>query len=227
MTAVAGPRATLLVIADGHNGFESAEAAVSHVLDVLGDDPPAELDRKEFVQLFHDAGEAVLAVTRRLDCPNRESRTTLVVALVGDRQLRWAAMGDSALFVAGPKRARRLDTPRSHFVGYPMTLDNVRERLPRGVFPLDGDEWVILVTDGFTDFLPGSPDTVSAATVAASSDDAAQLARDLMQRSFAHGAADNVAVAVAAGSQDELTESDYSGRRHQITADHASRRRTT
>ncbi|MBA2530041.1 MAG: hypothetical protein H0V19_08820, partial [Euzebyales bacterium] len=36
VAAVAGARATLLVVADGHNGWSSTEAAVTAVLDRLG-----------------------------------------------------------------------------------------------------------------------------------------------------------------------------------------------
>lgn len=199
VAAVVGPRATLLVVADGHNGFQATDAVIRHVLDRLGEDPPpADLAEGELVGLFHDAGRAVLARTRGLPPPHRESRTTLTVALLAGRRLQWAAMGDSALLVASAGAGRELTRPRQEFVGFEMDRRDVADRLRRDVVELEAGEWVVLVSDGFTNFTtaPSAAEAVGAAIVEDASP--AAVARDLVEHAGRGGAGDNVAVAVAA-----------------------------
>ena len=59
--AVAGERATLLAVADAHNGVHAAEAAIEEVLSAWGaDPPPADVTDVELVTLIHRVNEAVL-----------------------------------------------------------------------------------------------------------------------------------------------------------------------
>jgi serine/threonine protein phosphatase PrpC len=198
--AVVGRAATLLVVADAHNGYDAAEIAVGTVLDVLGDDPPpANLSDAQLVDLFLTASKAVMRKTRALPLPKRESVTTLTVALVARQRVQWAGMGDSALFVADRQTARDLSRPRHHFVGFQASRRDIDERLWRGVRPLAHDSWVVVASDGFTNFASMSPAMVVADAVRRS-EDARDVAERLVQHAAEGGAGDNIAIAVAAAA---------------------------
>ena len=55
VAAVVGPRATLLVCADGHNGAFAPTTAVREVLSAVGDDPPPDTDWLELFGHVNDA----------------------------------------------------------------------------------------------------------------------------------------------------------------------------
>lgn len=199
VAAVAGPRATLLVVADGHNGVASSEVAVATVLERLGDDPPpADLDDDDLVRLFHDVGWAVLDATTALDRRRRESRTTLSVAIVADGLLQWAAMGDSPVVVADLAAAHELTVPTHHFVGSPLPAGQVDRLLQRGRTPLPEEAWVAVVSDGFSNFTGGRTTADAVHDVLSAARSAEAGAADLVQAAFAGGAGDNVAAAVLA-----------------------------
>jgi serine/threonine protein phosphatase PrpC len=214
VAAVAGDRAVLLVVADGHNGLHAPAVALQCVLDRLGGDPPAaDLDDDELIDLFHAAGEAVLDRTDALPWPHRESRTTLALALVAGSAVQWASMGDSAIFVAtvdegrpgaGGRRAasaHELTQPRNHFVGWPMSPAQVAERLQRGRAELDDDAWLVLATDGFSNFTGGAPPAHVVAAVLADGEEPQTAARALIDHAGDAGAGDNIAVALLAPAQ--------------------------
>lgn len=191
---VVGPRATLLVVADGHNGWPATEAAINSVLSALGDDPPpADLTDAELVDIFHEAGEAVLRVTDGPESVTPDSRTTLVLALIAGRRLQWASFGDSAVYSVTPAAAVALARPQHKFVGYPMPRGVVDMLLERGTETLTEGAWVIVASDGFVDFARPFPTALTAEGASA-----AQVARGLVLAACDGGAGDNVAVAVAA-----------------------------
>ncbi|CAN5412877.1 hypothetical protein BH23ACT7_BH23ACT7_11480 [soil metagenome] len=207
VAAVVGPRGTLLVVADGHNGAEAADAAVTTVLERLGDDPPpADLSDAALVELFSVANDAVLHATASLRPPNAGSRTTLTMALVAapanrpsvPRRLQWASMGDSALIIAVAGNGEELTRPQHQFVGHPMSVPEVAGKLQRGLGEIPADAWVVVVSDGFTNFV--GPDRASrvVADIVATATEPATAARAIVDRAGAMGAGDNVAVAVAA-----------------------------
>lgn len=198
VAAVAGPRATLLVVADAHNGALSSQVAVRTVLDQLGDDPSPELDDPALVALFHRASTAVLAATRETDDEERRaSRTTLSMALVAERRLCWAAMGDSPVLVAEGDVGLELTRGDHAFVGWPMTAARVDRLLQRGRGSLGPGAWVALTSDGFSNFCdPSAP--AAAAKVLADAPDALAGARGLVEHAFTCGAGDNVAAVVVA-----------------------------
>lgn len=197
VAAVDGPRATLLVVADGHNGAQSAEVAVATVLDRFGDDPPPEPDEAELLALFADAGRDVLRATRDLPLPHRESRTTLTVAFVTSTGVSWAALGDSALFVAGAAGARELSTPHHLFVGHPLSSFVLRDRLDRGRAAVAAGDRVVVTSDGFTNFAVADEPATAVGDVLAGIDGPVDAAADLVAHAADGGAGDNVAVAVA------------------------------
>lgn len=195
VAACVGSRAELLVLADGHNGRDSAEIAIDYVLERIGTDPDPDISDADLVALFHRAGEAIQRVTRAPGARAPESRTTLIVAIVAERRLAFAAMGDSALVISDGESMRRLDRPHRQFVGYPMTPEDVGERLIRGSTDLEPGEWVVLASDGFVDFSGHMAATVSSAV--RDHPQPASAADRLITAAFEGNAGDNVAVAVA------------------------------
>ncbi|MPZ74058.1 MAG: hypothetical protein GEU74_12655 [Nitriliruptorales bacterium] len=191
--AVVGERATLLAVADGHNGWPATEAVISTVVGTLGvDPPPANVPDDILVDLFHRASQAVLDVTGRPGSAAPDSRTTLVVALVADRRLQWASFGDSALYTVTRAAAVPLARPRHMFVGYPMPRRAVEWGLDRGTTELTHGEWVVAATDGFVDFAHPFPTPLFTDDA-----DAKEIAEGLVSAACQGGAGDNVAVAVA------------------------------
>lgn len=201
VAAVAGPRATLLVCADGHNGATAARVATEEVLDAVGDDPPAGLDDGEWLDLFARVNEAVLA-HKGIGSMQPASNTVLLAALASPGSLSWAAIGDGAIVVGRPgaQRARQVNKEAMRFIGYPMRKRSLRSTVQRGSTTFEPDEWVVLVTDGLSEFVsPLRPADVVPrvlAKVADSTAEAAALA--LIDTASSAGAGDNVAVAVFA-----------------------------
>jgi serine/threonine protein phosphatase PrpC len=190
--AVAGARGTLLAVADGHNGWPATEAAITSVVEALGDDPPpADLSDAALVELFLRASDAVVDVTGHRSSTAPHSRTTLVLALVSGRRLQWASFGDSAVYTVTPAAATALSRPTHRFVGYPMSRLAVDSLLDRGTVTLVNGAWVVLASDGFVDFARRFPTDLFGPTAAA-----AEVARGLVAAACDGGAGDNVAVAV-------------------------------
>jgi len=192
VAAVVGARATLLVAADAHNGALSAEVAVDGLLRELGEDPPPDLDDAELVELVDRLNRRVRIATSGGPAATERSRTTLALALVGPRGVRWASMGDSAVYTA---RGELTDGDH-RFVGWPMATWQVDRALQRGRAPLESGDWVALVTDGFSNFTGPQAASVAARTVAGTGPTAAEAARALVDRAFHGGAGDNVGVAL-------------------------------
>lgn len=190
--AVVGPRATLLVVADGHNGWPATEAAITTVVDALAEDPPPDLDDDSLVELFHRASQAVRDVTDTPGSEHPESRTTLVIALVAPGRVQWASFGDSAVYSVTAEGATALSQSHHRFVGYPMPRAAVDHYLDRGTFRLPAGAWVVVASDGFSDFAQPFPTTVFTEHY-----DAGAVARGLVLAACEGGAGDNVAVAVA------------------------------
>lgn len=196
--AVAGERATLLAVADGHNGLVAAETAIGAVVEALTDDPPPEPSDDELVRLFHHVNIAVQAETSRQDGQvRRASRTTLSLALVSGRRLCWAAFGDSPVLVAEAEQGVELNPGGNAFLGVPLASHRVERLLLRGRGTLGGRAWVVVASDGLSNFT-GPHHAETAAGVLAKALDAQSAARALVERAFAGGAGDNVATAVHA-----------------------------
>jgi serine/threonine protein phosphatase PrpC len=192
--AVVGPRATLLAVADGHNGWTATEAAMTTVVSTFGDDPPppADIADDDLVELFHRATLSVLEATGVPGFEQPSSRTTLVIALVAPGEVRWASFGDSAVYVATGAGGATLSQSQHRFVGYPMPRAAVEFYLDRGRAEVPDGAWVVAASDGFVDYARPFP------TTAFSHDnDAGAVARALVLAACEGGAGDNVAVAVA------------------------------
>lgn len=192
--AIVGERATLLAVADGHNGWPATEAAITTIVNALGGDPPpANVADDDLVDLFHDASAAIIDVTGRPNASNPDSRTTLVLALVAGRRVQWASFGDSQVYSVSPAAATALARPQHRFVGYPMPRHMVDVFLDRGTLRLSEGAWVVLASDGFVDFAHPFPTDLVGGDL-----DPSAVARGLVLAACDGGAGDNVAVAVAA-----------------------------
>lgn len=198
---VRGPRAELLVVADGHFGHEASELVVDHLLETLGDDPPpADLSDDELVALFYDAGLAVQHETGRPGFPHPDSRTTLAFALASDDAVQWAALGDSCVVLASTGSAVRVDAPRSAYLGSRFGLADVAAALTRGCEPRS--DALVLATDGLVDALGADDEELTAAVRRELRRGARgeRLAQRLVDLALERGAADAVTVAVATSS---------------------------
>lgn len=199
VAAVAGRRATLLVCADGHNGAYAPNTAVREVLRLLGDDPPVEAD---WLEVFGRVNEVVID-GKGIGAEQPASNTVLLAALVSPGRVSWAAIGDGALVVARPgtQRARQLNREAMRFIGYPMNKRSLKSTVSRGDHDLAADEWVVLVTDGLSEFVaPLRPADVVPRVLATLKPlpTAETAARALVDTACSAGAGDNVAVAVVA-----------------------------
>jgi serine/threonine protein phosphatase PrpC len=201
VAAVVGPRATLLVCADGHNGALAPNLAVETVLEALGDDPSPALGDDDWIELFGTVNETVIA-RKGMGSEQPASNTVLLVALASPGRLSWAAVGDGAIVLGRPgtARGRQLNREAMRFIGYPMNKRSLKSTLQRGTTDVAPDEWVVLVTDGLAEFVaPLRPADVVPrvlGTLDPATPEAA--ARALVDTACSAGAGDNVAVAVVA-----------------------------
>jgi serine/threonine protein phosphatase PrpC len=202
VAAVVGESATLLVCADGHNGSTAPVVAVQAVLDAFGASPPARLSDGEWLELFGSVNETVIA-RKGVGMPHPASNTVLLVALASAQGLSWAAIGDGALVVARPgaERAKQLNREEMRFVGYPMNKRALKNTVQRGHVDLEPDQWVVLITDGLSEFIaPLRPADLVPRVLASGGGrlSAEDGARALIDAACTAGAGDNVAAAVLA-----------------------------
>ena len=204
VAAVDGPRATLLVVADGHNGATAPLAAVKETLAIFGEDPPPLVRPDDWPAIFERINERVLASVQA-PSPHTSSRTVLLVALVSDTLVSWGSFGDAALILAAPgeARGRQLNRELARFVGYPMSARAIEDLVQRGQAQIATDEYVVLATDGLSEFVsptrPGDlvPRVLARAGASAGGRPGADVAaRAIVDAACEAGAGDNVAVAV-------------------------------
>ncbi len=201
VAAVAGPRATLLVCADGHGGLTASHVAVQTVLEAVGDDPPGAFSDGEWLELFTRVNHAIVAAKHDAS-PHLASDTVLLVALVTPGRVSFAGVGDAALVVARPgsARGRQLNAEAFRFLGQPMRPRALKGVVDRGSADLEGGEWVALATDGLSEFVaPLRPaDVLPRVLARAASVTAEGAAVQLVETACAAGAGDNVATVVLA-----------------------------
>jgi serine/threonine protein phosphatase PrpC len=203
VAVVAGPRATLLVCADGHTGLTASHVAVEAVLDALapGDDPPGDFADGDWLEVFTRANDAIIA-TKHVTSPHPASDTVLLAALVTPDRLTFAGIGDAALVVARPgtERGRQLNKEAFRFLGEPMKPRQLKSAVQRGSIGLEGDEWVAMATDGLSEFVaPLKPADVVPRVLARDESTSAEAAAvQLVETACTAGAGDNVATIVVA-----------------------------
>ena len=195
VAAVIGEDATLLICADGHNGFDSVRPAIETVLQTIGEPPPPPGIAANAI--FGRASLAAFQVTAGFTDARSQSRTTLAFALIAGSRVQWASMGDAPVYLAEPTSTRLFIRDEHYFLPYAMDSGQISERMHGGEEELAPGSWVILASDGFSDYA-GSGRGVDAVTeLTREAVDADGLADALINRAFDGGAGDNVAVAIA------------------------------
>ncbi len=187
----AGPTGWVLAVADGHNGFDAARAALGAVAFEAGglleggvDDPAAAV-----ATLFELARQAVTRQLEGLRPPRLQSRTALSIALAAEDQLCAASLGDTiVVHVRGRRPAEVGMTGPFLGPGTPLPA-------PRSVELRPGDR-VLVASDGLLDFIGATwADRLGEAGQAG---DHLTAVRGLVMSAFAGGAGDNVAVGLLA-----------------------------
>jgi serine/threonine protein phosphatase PrpC len=194
-------RRTILVVADGHNGRESSSEAVASVVRGFAtvESPPS---IASFVELFHDAHEAICAATAPAGARSPESRTALAVAVIEGATLYWASFGDCDIFLCGDASVEPLSPLRSYFLGWPMTRAELGDKLATGTTELADGDAVLVASDGLRDFAdPVGRGLAAVSTLVRSGANGAEVARGLVELACVGRAGDNVAVAVALASR--------------------------
>lgn len=228
--------ATVLLVADGHNGESSSRIACDVLAETLATDPDGIDSDEGLVELLHIVNEQVIERTALIDQP--ESRTTLALAVVRGDRVRWASMGDSLVAIADPDgTVRRLGTPRHRFLGWPMDEDDVRAAVDRGHETLAKDGWLVLASDGLTDFVDDPAGAIRDAAMfailaghAADRDlqdalrpTAMRLVDDLIDTACDGGAGDNVAVVALRGTVETAEDAGRLRSTHPVDLDPADR----
>lgn len=185
----------LLVVADGHFGSEAAMLTVAGILDWATGPPDPDTDLESMFEMLAVLEDDVADELAQPTCGNSDSATTVVLAVLTETEMRWITVGDSALFVVTQGTARRIGRPTSSYLEGGPHRRGVATHLQSGTVPLRGDEVVVAVTDGVTDYLDQRGDAIAAAvTTAGSPGSAARLIVDLANDC---GAGDNLAVSLA------------------------------
>jgi len=203
----------LLVVADGHGGYEAAELAIDLLAEGFAPDWTASsAPLPAWPELARRAvGEAHTAILdRAARGGSLESRTTLAFALVRPREdlLAWASVGDSHVFrvdAAETVELNPLGQEPVHFLGSPSrTLETLEIRIDSQA--LGATRALVLATDGLSEHGIGVdvPHEAVSAAVAHAEHAKPELralvaARHLLEQALAahrrHHAGDNVATA--------------------------------
>jgi len=187
----------LLAVADGHDGFDAARAAIG-ALDANAAETLAERDQEAAIRdAVIAAHAAVVAAVTDAEDARADSATTLAVALVAGDRLTVGSFGDSMVAVARDDRLRPINRPSPFLDAH---ADAAATQISRAT--LAPGDVVLVATDGLIDFLgPGGPKSLARAL--ATSNDPGEIARRGVEHAFAGGAGDNVAVAVLLASAPE------------------------
>jgi serine/threonine protein phosphatase PrpC len=184
--------AWLLAVADGHNGFDAARAAITAVHQTAAStlqaaDADLHAALTSAVAAAHRALEAALSDAESW---RAASATTLAVALVVGDQLAVASFGDSMVAVIRDQRLIPINRPSPFLVS---------ETDPTGVqidqTTLVPGDVVLAATDGLTDFL-GRRGRRSLPRALSGLDQPTVSARLAVEHAFAGGAGDNIGVAL-------------------------------
>jgi serine/threonine protein phosphatase PrpC len=210
-----GAHGLLVAVADGHWGHRASELALEHLRATCAepwtDGKPRRQEswHQELLAALVGANQAVLDAQG----PEQRSRTTLALALArpADDLLGCASIGDSHIFVStgdGPSELAAA-VGRPFFLGQQRLSPTRLEREARIEVRRLGDcRALVLATDGLTERAIGVADPRAAVRDAlgrgrraAADARAGVAARALVQAALdaqrAHGAGDNVAVAIA------------------------------
>lgn len=175
--------AYLLAVADGHNGFDAARAAISQLADsaeeILSHGEPA-------AHAMSIASRAVTATVSDLEEPRRHSRTALLVAVITPTATELSSAGDCAAIITG-KRGPKIVTKPAPFLA---TTD--ASPYMTGVDPQTP---LLLATDGLIDFLGRDPLGTLAPIL--EFEDPRSIVDAAIEAAFAGASGDNIALIAA------------------------------
>jgi serine/threonine protein phosphatase PrpC len=194
-----GPQSRILIAIDGHNGSISSRIAMNFLSTRLSSHELPEITEEFIVELFTEVSRAIRQATRADGAEQPESRAAVSIAFLSGSRLQWAAMGDSPIIAVEGGNGRVLTKPEHRFVGYSDDEANHRDGLQTGSTELAPRNWVIVATDGYSDFakVPSTTGAANVGAVLARGDVTADTyARALVEAAFAGGAGDNVGIAL-------------------------------
>jgi serine/threonine protein phosphatase PrpC len=174
---------TVMAVADGHNGFDAARAAIEAIRDSAADTVTHAIE--DGISLL--AGAAIAAVAEfvpDLAPPRDTSRTALTVCVIRDDEISSITLGDTSCLAVSRRGVDRIG-PVTEFLGPATSPDEVivtSETLGKGTS-------IIVASDGLVDYAKFTEVT---AAIAGS---AAEIAKSLLGAAFEGGAGDNIAVA--------------------------------
>lgn len=174
--------------------------AVDRVLDRFGDDPPADVDRDALADVFAEVDTAIFEAALTEPPRRRDSATTLVTALVARGHVVWGTVGDSVAIAAAPGATRMLGTVSRRYLGQtsPGRPGAVAPFVSTGRIGVPPGTWIVLATDGYSDWAPSGGDVARATGLwTAASTTADEVVGRLMEQARVGGAGDNVGIAVA------------------------------
>lgn len=184
--AVAGGRCRLLAVADGHNGFDAAFAALNGVYQATGREPDDLSPRQILVRCLDAARGAVASALEHTDGRRSLSRTAVSIAVLGSRELCASTYGDTVVTRVRGRRLKRL-TEDAEFLGPDSTPSSIASA------SLKAGDTVILASDGITDFLGRT--WQQRFVEAAASREAPRVVRHLVDLAYAGGAGDHLSAA--------------------------------
>jgi len=180
----ASDTATLLAVADGHNGFEAARAVIEAIAALA--DPLLEAAEPDLSAATVAASSAVAEAIQGLTPPRSESRTALSLVVIRNGQLHSITAGDTMVAVIRDGHTRVLSSPT------PFLGPHLDTSLSVAHLALEAGDLVVVASDGLPDFLgrdwPGRLPGLA-------SDTCEIFVRAAVAAAFAGGAGDNIAVA--------------------------------
>lgn len=146
--AIDGGACRVLAVADGHNGFDAAFAALNGISEAVGNEVEVTSARRLLVRCLDAAHAAVSTAIDDLgDHRRASSRAALSVAVIGPGEVSASTYGDTIVTRVRGRRLKRLATGDGPFLG----PDSRRSGVTTAALK-EGDV-VILASDGVTDFL--------------------------------------------------------------------------
>jgi serine/threonine protein phosphatase PrpC len=138
--------ASLIAVADGHNGRDAAEAAIEAIAEAASEviAAPAVTATKRLLAL---ASGGVRSAVSQLQPPRDQSRTALTLCFTVGNEMATATLGDSG-YATATRRRVRTNSGRSRFLASTTDPDSV----PVDVVPLPTRGLLIAATDGLFDF---------------------------------------------------------------------------
>lgn len=186
--AVGGGACRLLAVADGHNGFDAAFAALDGIHRAIGGEPDEDVSpRHLLVRCLAGAREAVASTIELAEDDRRtSSRTAVSIAVIGPGEVCASTYGDTVVTRVRGRRLKQL-TSDSSFLGPDSTPSSIT------CASLKAGDTVILASDGITDFLGRT--WQQRFVEAAESRDAQRVVRHLVDLACAGGAGDHLSAA--------------------------------